>query len=74
MITKTEHTDEYDLTYRTDDHAKQKCWELCLAWFKEHEHFTGESIQQSDITSETAPELLCEIAEKAFEFKHRWKE
>lgn len=72
MTTKTENTEYYDITYRTDEEAKQKCYDLLLAWFKEHEHFSPESIHQSDVTYESAPELLSEIAEKAFEFKQQW--
>lgn len=65
---KTEKTDDYELTFDDSQECKDKCYELLLAFFKEHEAFSGECICQNDSPQIEAPNLLSEIAEKAFKF------
>jgi len=71
---KTEQLDDYTLTYDNSDVAKQKAFDLLLAFFREHETYNGESICQNDGPQIGAPDLLSDIAEKAFQFKTVWKE
>lgn len=70
---KTEETEEYTLTYDESMRGVLAAYKLLLAWYKKTGHFSGESIHQSHNICTDAPELLTEIAEKAFQFKQDWK-
>jgi hypothetical protein len=70
----TEETPDYTLTFDDSQEAKDRIYNIMLAWFKKRGHFTGESIQQSDSTYEDAPNLLEDVAENGFKFNQEWKE
>lgn len=66
----------YDYTVEFDDskESKELIFNTLLEWFKKQEHFTGESLAQSDSTYTEAPDLLSKIAEHCFKFKVEWKD
>jgi len=43
--------------------VKEQVFERVLAWFMEHQCFTGEQIMQGDSPQLTSPELMCDLAE-----------
>lgn len=71
---KTEKLDEITLTYDDSPEAKERIFQMALAWFKEQGHFNGESLQQCDSTFVEGPTLLTNIAEKGFKFDYEWHE
>jgi hypothetical protein len=71
---KTEHIDDLTIQYDDSPEAKERIYSLCLAFFKEHEVFRGESIQQSDGPIIDAPNFLSKLAEEGFKFETTWRE
>ncbi len=70
----TEETKDYKLTFDDSPEAKQRVYDIMLAWFRESRHFTGESLAQSDDTYIDALELLTAVAEEGFKFKQKWND
>lgn len=66
-------TKDYTTEYQDDQEAKEKLYAKMLAFFKEHEAFSGESVAQNDGPQIASTELLCEIADEIFKFKTTWK-
>lgn len=66
--------DNYTLSFDNSQEAKERIFDMLLAFFEEHEAYSGESICQSDSPQIEAPNLLSDIAEKGFKFKTVWKE
>lgn len=67
-----EENDEYTLEYDDSQEAKERVFNILLKWFKKVDHFSGDSLGQSDDTYIEAPELLAEIAEEGFKFGQTW--
>lgn len=60
-------TDDFFVVYRAD--RAEDVQDRILAWFKEHECFSGESIMQSDEPQLTAADLLSGLADEVFQFE-----
>lgn len=71
---KTDENEGYFLEYNNDESTRDKCFLALLEFFKKHETFTGESIQQCDGPIIDAPNLLSDIADNIFEFDQNYKE
>lgn len=61
-----------DLIVTVDDspEAKEKVWEILLAYFKKYGAYCGETIGQSDDPQIYAPETLGEIADIIFKTRY----
>lgn len=70
---KTIETPEFTVIYDDSETAANRVADILLKWFLEEEMFSGESIQQMDVTYEDAPDLLSRCAEEGFIFKVTWK-
>lgn len=51
---------------------RQELFDKVLAFYFEHESFSGEGIMQSDGPLIAAPELISDIADDIFKFKTTW--
>ena len=61
-------TQNYIVTCRDKEQIQGELFDRLLVFFKEHETFCGESLQQCDDPILAAPELLADIADKVFQF------
>ena len=55
-------TKDYTTEYQDDQEAKEKLYAKMLAFFKEHEAFSGESVAQNDGPQIASTELLSNKA------------
>lgn len=65
---------DYTVTYDDSQEAKDRIFQIALAWFNKVEMYSGESLGQSDTTYVEAPDLLAELAEEGFRFGHKWND
>jgi UDP:flavonoid glycosyltransferase YjiC (YdhE family) len=61
-------------SYEETPELKDQVFERVLSFFKSVDHFTGESLQQSDNVQELAPDLVSDIADNIIKFELTWKE
>lgn len=57
------------VTYHDDRATRDALFEKMLAYYKEHETFSGESIMQMDGPLIAAPDLVSDIADDIFKFE-----
>lgn len=62
----------HTISYDDSQEAKDKLYNMMLNFFKTHEVYNGESIQQCDVPQINSPELLSEIADEIFKFDAKW--
>jgi hypothetical protein len=65
---------ELIVSYEETPELKDKVFERVMQFFKTTEHFSGESIMQSDDAYEKAPEVLSDIADNIIKFNTTWRE
>lgn len=69
--------DVYDgeavVSYNETQELKDQVFERILSFFKKVDHFTGESLQQSDDVHELAPDVLSDIADDIIKFEIIYK-
>lgn len=65
-------SDEYVCAYADDQATKQAIYDKLLAFFKEHECFSGESYYQSDGPQIGSQELMGDILD-LLQFRVTWK-
>ncbi len=71
----TEDHKDYILTYDDSAEAKERVYQIMLAFFKKIEAFHPDSIGGgNDEVYIQAPDLMCKVATKGFKFKAKWKE
>lgn len=70
----TFETPDMVVTFKDDEATKQAVFDRVMAYFKEHEMFSGESIHQCDATIIDAPSVLSDIADDIIQFDVVWKE
>lgn len=62
-------TDWATVEYKSDQETKDALFDAVIAFFKEHQSFTGESIMQSDGPQIDAPVLLSNLADDILKFE-----
>lgn len=65
----TIETEYSTVTYHDDRATRDALFEKMLAYYKEHETFSGESIMQMDGPLLAAPDLVSDIADEIFKFE-----
>lgn len=61
------------VSYEETLELKDKVFERVMQFFKVTEHYTGESIMQSDGAYELSPHVLADIADDIIGFEITWK-
>lgn len=63
----------YEVTFDDSQEMKDKVFDCLIEWYKKHEAFHGECIQQSDRCLENAPDILAKIADDIIKFDEKWE-
>lgn len=63
----------YTVTYNDGPETKEAVFNAVMDYFKTHQTFCGESLQQMDSPIEDAPNVLSDIADNIIGFKQEWK-
>lgn len=66
-------SDEYVVAYMDDEATKQALFDKVVAFFKEHECFSGESYYQQDAPQIGSQELMGDILDGILKMKATWK-
>jgi hypothetical protein len=71
---RTIETESFIVTFKDDPETQKMVFESLVEFFTKNEGFCGESIVQSDWSSIDGPDFLADMADKAFQFKVKYKE
>lgn len=67
-------TDEYIVTFKDDQAARDALFDAVVNLFKKKGSFSGECIVQSDWASIDSPEFLGDLADNILQFDVRYKD
>ena len=67
-------SEDRTVTVKNTKEKREHVFNAIVKWFKEHDQFSGEGIQQSDDCNISATDLLSTIVDDIIKFKEVYKD